>query len=251
MIKDLLQSCAVAFGMYSKVPMLHFEWNKKNMRYAMCFFPLIGAVIGAAQLLWLYLVQYLHVSTNLRAAVLLVLPVAISGGIHVDGLLDTADALSSWKTKEEKLEILKDSHCGAFAIIVGICYFILDFGAASQIDFDRMKVLALGYVISRAWSGLGVVVLTKAKNTGLLRTFSDGAQKRNVAITMVIVLIAASIGAIAIDPLRGSVMVALSAIVYLWYRHLAYDRFGGITGDTNGFLLQITELIMMIGVGVL
>lgn len=52
-------------------------------------------------------------------------PGSVTGGIHLDGLLDTADALSSYKTKEEKLEILKDSHAGAFAIIIGICWFVL------------------------------------------------------------------------------------------------------------------------------
>lgn len=65
-------------------------------------------------------------------AVLILIPVLITGGIHLDGLLDTADALSSYKTKEEKLEILKDSHAGAFAIIIGICWFVLDFGIYSR-----------------------------------------------------------------------------------------------------------------------
>ena len=60
------------------------------------------------------------------------IPIIITGGIHLDGLLDTADALSSYKSMEEKLEILKDSHTGAFAIIVGGAWFILALGPSPR-----------------------------------------------------------------------------------------------------------------------
>ena len=114
--------------MYSKIPMPQVEWTKESMQYCICFFPAVGAVIGAATLLWNMLVGAKLSGSLLFTAVLILIPVLITGGIHLDGLLDTADALSSYKTKEEKLEILKDSHAGAFAIIIGICWFVLDFG---------------------------------------------------------------------------------------------------------------------------
>ena len=59
------------------------------------------------------------------AVILTVIPVFVTGGIHVDGLLDTSDALSSWQERTRRLEILKDSHAGAFAIITA---FILSSG---------------------------------------------------------------------------------------------------------------------------
>ena len=88
------------------------------MRYAMCFFPVIGAVIGGLLSLWICLTGD-STGSLFRASVAVLIPLIVTGGIHLDGLLDTADALSSYKTMEEKLEILKDSHTGAFAIIVG------------------------------------------------------------------------------------------------------------------------------------
>ena len=87
----------------------------------------------------------------------------------------SSDALSSYKTKEEKLEILKDSHAGAFAIIIGICWFVLDFGIYSEADAHTIGLLAIGFVISRALSGLSLVSFRMAKNTGLAATFSDMA----------------------------------------------------------------------------
>ena len=143
--------------MYSKIPMPQVEWTKESMQYCICFFPAVGAVIGAATLLWNMLVGAKLSGSLLFTAVLILIPVLITGGIHLDGLLDTADALSSYKTKEEKLEILKDSHAGAFAIIIGICWFVLDFGIYSEADAHTIGLLAIGFVISRALSGLSLV----------------------------------------------------------------------------------------------
>ncbi len=92
--------------------------QKEAMRYAMCFFPVIGAVIGGLLSLWICLTGD-STGSLFRASVAVLIPLIVTGGIHLDGLLDAADALSSYKTMEEKLEILKDSHTGAFAIVVG------------------------------------------------------------------------------------------------------------------------------------
>ena len=115
---DLFGSFVIACSMYSRIPMPQVDWTENRMKYAMCFFPVIGAVIGGLLYLWIYLTGD-STGSLFRAAVAVLIPIIITGGIHLDGLLDTADALSSYKSMEEKLEILKDSHTGAFAIIVG------------------------------------------------------------------------------------------------------------------------------------
>ena len=114
----VLESIVVAFSMYSKIPMPHIEWNKENMKNVLCFFPWVGAVAGVLVWLWFRVSDQFGFGVMLRASVAVLIPVLVTGGIHLDGLLDTADALSSWQTRERRLEILKDSHAGAFAIIV-------------------------------------------------------------------------------------------------------------------------------------
>ena len=106
---SLLRSFCIAFGMYSKIPMPKFEWNPKDMRYTMCFFPLISIPIALLVLLWFYLCQWLHIHSFLFACILTAIPVLVTGGIHLDGYCDTVDALSSRQPREKKLEILKDS----------------------------------------------------------------------------------------------------------------------------------------------
>ena len=83
----VLQTIAVAFAMFSALPVPQFEWNEKNMRYAMCAFPLIGLVCGG---LWC-LCGVLPLPELARAAAFCLVPVAVTGGIHLDGYADTSD----------------------------------------------------------------------------------------------------------------------------------------------------------------
>ena len=116
----VIRSFVIAFTTYSRVPMPQVEWSEENRKYAMCFFPLIGAVIGAALWLWLLLCDRLALGALLRGAGGAMIPLLVTGGIHMDGFMDTSDALASWQPKEKRLEILKDSRIGAFAAM-GCC----------------------------------------------------------------------------------------------------------------------------------
>lgn len=247
-MKEILQGFVVAFSMYSKIPMPRITWTKKNMKYCMCFFPLIGLVIGGLMYGWFRLALWADFGVLFRTAVLILIPVAVTGGIHLDGFLDTADALSSYKSQEEKLEILKDSHAGAFAIIIGISYFVLAFGVYSEMTEEKLRVLALGFMLSRAFSGLGLVSLKKAKNSGLLYTFADAAANRRVGIVMGGYILAAVGGMLWMDRICGGAAAVLAFASFLWYRHMSYSKFGGITGDLAGCFVQTAELVMALGI---
>lgn len=247
-MRELLQGFVVAFSMYSKIPMPRIEWTKKNMKYCICFFPLIGLAIGALMYGWFYLAQSAGFGVNFRTAVLILIPVAVTGGIHLDGFLDTSDALSSYKSQEEKLQILKDSHAGAFAVIMGICYFVLDFGVFSEMTLEKLTVLGMGFMLSRAFSGLGLVTLKKAKNTGLLYTFADAAANKKVAVVMALYIALTAGVMIWMNAIYGAVCAGLAVLSFLWYRHMSYSKFGGITGDLAGCFVQVAELVMALGV---
>ena len=244
---NLIRSFFIAFSMYSKIPMPRTDWTKEAMRYAMCFFPVIGAVIGGLLSLWICLTGD-STGSLFRASVAVLIPLIVTGGIHLDGLLDTADALSSYKTMEEKLEILKDSHTGAFAIIVGCAWFILSLGVWSEVRPEMMPVLAVSFVLSRALSGLAVVVFPKAKNTGLAATFSGMAVKRTVALTMCGFLLLFGTLAIWLDPVYGVPMDLAAGLVFFYYYRMSKKKFGGITGDLAGFFLTVSELVMALTV---
>ncbi|HEX3021692.1 MAG TPA: adenosylcobinamide-GDP ribazoletransferase, partial [Lachnospiraceae bacterium] len=169
----MIQSFIIAFSMYSKIPMPRVEWNEKNMKYSMCFFPLVGLVLGAICYAVATLLYRGELTSLSIASIMTVLPIAVTGGIHVDGLLDTIDALHSYGDREKKLAILKDPHTGAFAIIGACCYFILNLGVWSEMPKETLPVIAISYVLTRALSGFSIVTFPLAKSSGLAATFQD------------------------------------------------------------------------------
>lgn len=245
-MKSIINSFIIAFAMYSKVPMPKALWDEDNMKYVMCFFPLIGAVIGAVMLGWDYIGKALSLSHVFQTTIMVLIPLVITGGIHMDGFLDTTDALKSYQSVEKKLEILKDPHAGAFAIITCGGYYLLTFGVWYDMKSSNILLMAVGFVLSRALSGLAVVTFPLAKNSGLVATFSNQAKKKVTRITMLIYIVVCVIGMIVINPYLGMICCISALVVFIYCRHLAIKEFGGITGDTAGYFLQVCELTMAI-----
>ena len=244
----LLRSLAIAISMYSKIPVPTVDWNEKNMKYAMCFFPVVGAVAGGLQLLIGYLLLKYTSCGNLFFAIAMVLiPVIVSGGIHLDGFADTVDALSSYGDREKKLEILKDPNTGAFAVI-GLCvYFLADTALWSEVTVELLPVIACTYMFSRSLSGISVVSFRAAKNSGLLRTFQDGAQKKRVRVVLIVWACVCG-GIMLYLSWKTAVIVILAALfVFLYYYRMSRKQFGGTTGDLAGYFLQVCELAMLAG----
>lgn len=245
---SLAKSLCIALAMYSRIPVPRVEWTEQDMKYALCFFPVVGVAEGILfTAMWLIL-ERVGFGMLFQAAILTAVPVLVTGGIHVDGFLDTMDALSSWQPKERKLEILKDSHTGAFAIIGGVTYFILYLGAVSEISEFRIAVMVgMGFVLSRILSAGALVTLRGAKKDGMAYAFMSAAHKRITRSVMALELLLV-IWAMCSYWLMGAlVMIIIAAGTWLYYRYLSYKEFGGITGDLAGFFLQVCELLMIFG----
>lgn len=246
-MKSVWNSCKAAFAMFSKIPVPMVDWNKENMKYMMCFFPFVGAVIG--MLTWLtgcILGNHVKLEPFFLTVILTVIPVVVTGGIHVDGLLDTSDALSSWQERTRRLEILKDSHAGAFAVITACVYFILWLGAWSQLQNNPkgICIMSMGYMMSRCLSGIGVITFPKAKSDGTVAEFSRNASEitaRNILMVMFVILMALMLW---VSPVMGVLAVLSALLVFWWYHHMAMKYFGGTTGDLSGFFLCICEVVM-------
>ncbi len=243
-MKTLWNSMIVAFSMYSKIPMPSVEWNEDNMKYPLCFFPLIGAVIGGCLYVWSIGYPYLCNYNFLPAVVFVIVPVIISGAVHVDGFIDTVDAICSHKPVERKLEILKDTHTGSFAMIITISYFLIALGVWSEMPIDAFPILAAGFVMSRALSGLSVVLFPHAKTSKLRLTVNDRVQKRIITIVMVIYILVSAFFMYRTNPVYGSVGILGAAISFGYYYYTSRKHFGGITGDVAGYFVQVCELVI-------
>ena len=252
-MKSLWNSFKIAFAMFSKIPVPRADWDKENMKYMICFFPVVGAAAGLLTLGVSWLGEYFGFGTGFMAMALILVPVLVTGGIHVDGLLDTSDALSSWRDREKRLEILKDSHAGAFAVITACVYFLVLYGGFSQItgDWTAMKLIALGYVVSRCFSGLGVITLPKANAGGTVAEFSRKAQDTTVRNTLIVYLVLLAALMLLIQPVWGAVTFVTAVLVSLFYKHKAMKYFGGTTGDLSGYFLCLCEAWMVLALAIL
>lgn len=247
-MKNVFRSAAMAFSMFSIIPMPRVEWKKENMRYMLCCLPLVGIVIALVLWGWFELCRVLNFGSFLFAAGGALLPVFVSGGIHLDGFCDTADALSSHAAPERKREILKDSHAGAFAIIFAVCFFIMYTALCSELEMSGKVIFAVGlqHVTARSAGALASVVFPGSGSVGLLASFRDAGAKKSSLILSAWTLVCAA-GLIAVSPAGGCASVLMTAICLVYLRRMSVRQFGGMSGDLAGFFITLSELMMLLG----
>ncbi len=240
-MKNLAASCAIAFSTYSRIPMPQVEWNEGNMRHTLAFFPLVGAAVGAGFWGVDALCRALALGDVLRGALLAIVPVVITGGIHLDGYCDTVDALASHAPREKKLAILKDSSAGAFAVIWCCVWFLLDFALLTALE--SAATVAACFLLSRSLSALGIEHLPSAR-AGMGADLKRGSRFPWWTLGVYLVLWA---GAVWLWGrwVPGLAALAAAVCVYLFYRRMALRVFGGFTGDLAGWFLQVCELSML------
>ena len=246
----VIRSLILAFATYSRIPMPRVEWTAENRRYAMCFFPLVGAAVGAALWLWLWLklCDALAFGALIKGAVGVTIPLLVTGGIHMDGFMDTVDALASCQPRERKLEILKDSRVGAFAAMACCGYMLVMAGLLGEAVAADGPSVGLCFVLSRALSAWALAALQSARHEGMLDSFARAAQKRLVTMCSGIYA-ALCLAAWALLGGWTALLCALAAILcLLYYRRMAYTQFGGVTGDLAGWFSQVTELALVAAV---
>ena len=244
-------SFIIAFSTYSKIPMPKADWNEKSMKYAMCFFPFVGVAAALLELLVWRVSRTLQTYNMITAFFLLLVPVFVTGGIHLDGLFDTEDALHSYGDREKKLSILKDPHVGAFAVIFGVMYMLGAFALATETDIETLISVCFGFVISRELSGLSVVSFPKAKKDGMVSEFSDNADKKvktvlflELAVTVLCMFLVFVKG--KIELVYPAVTLAAAAVSFLRYRYRIVPEFGGTTGDLCGYFLCNCEFMILL-----
>ena len=238
----MIRSILSAFLMYSRIPVPKVEWNEKNRRYVLGAFPLVGAVIGGMVILLKAVFNAIGVGSMMFACFAAVLPIVITGGIHLDGFCDVSDALSSYGDRQKRLDIMRDPHIGAFAVIRLVTLIIAEAGLFSQIKSVKELLLpSLGYVLSRALSGLLALTLRPASDKSSLVDFIRAADKKvNICMDAAFAA-AASVGMVLIEPFSALCCIIAAGFTAEYFKHFVIKNFGGVTGDLCGWFLQLCE----------
>lgn len=246
---QVIKGAITAFSIYSRIPMPRIECGKEDMRYNLCFLPLVGAVIALLIYGGVYVSDLLALPFISKICIVSLIPLLVTGGFHMDGYMDVRDAVSSYKEREEKLRILKDPHIGAFAVISLVIYAIVWTGALAIILDRGLKNILIPligiFVLSREGAAFSSLTLDKAKNDGMLS--NETCQTGPLEIWMIIGEMIATIAVIAsFDACAAAIETAVLILFRIYYRHMTCKEFGGVTGDTAGYYVCVSELSLLV-----
>ncbi|CAM3974393.1 adenosylcobinamide-GDP ribazoletransferase [Alicyclobacillus pomorum] len=213
--------------------------TERDIRCSVVWFPVIGMLLGV--LLWVFQSFFVHHMPSLAASVVsLSIYTLATGALHLDGLMDTADAMGSRRPREAALEIMKDSRVGAMGVVVCLFAILGKWSAIASISPDHWEPFVVVPMMSRLGMIWSMVVAPSARSQGLGALFARKIPRWTVAVATC--LCGAVCGLVL--PFQQCLWVLLYAILTVtlftgWMVH----RFGGTTGDTYGALNEIMEWV--------
>jgi adenosylcobinamide-GDP ribazoletransferase len=237
---------------HSEIP-----WNPKTISWCLRLFPFIGLLIGSISVLqaWV-LTEFSPVSILIIAFWFMFFQIALTGGLHLDGFMDSSDAFFSYRSRERRLEIMEDPRVGSFAVLSIL--FLLAFRFLfifESLQHSLSFILIAGTTIPILSRWMIVFLLLKgklAKETGLAASFQRGSSARTYRLTSVFVLFLLILLFILQSNVWIFVSLGIATIMYLIASNLFIKKhFGGITGDTLGATLEGGETFLWLVVWLL
>lgn len=246
----ILRGIIVALALYSKLPVPNLEWCEEDMKYTIAFLPIVGMIISALEIIAIKFAYDYDFSMLARVCIFMIIPIAITGGFHIDGFMDVSDALKSYKPQADKLAILKDPHVGAFAIIslvfYGLAYVLgLSFILIDEPKMDSIYGLAICFYVVRTMTSLISITFRHAKRDGMLHEETKSAGKTSLIIIAVELIVGGTLLAFINPTILLLEFVVLMMYTMLFKRKM-YKEFGGISGDMAGYYLLVAELVYII-----
>ncbi len=218
------------------------EYTPQDRGRSVLYYPLIGLIIGA--LLVLMHTALAASDAGVRAALLLTAWVLVTGGLHLDGLADSADAwLGGHGDRARTLEILHDPRSGPAAIMLVVLVLIVKFSALSALAHYKVwPALLLAPVLGRA-AMVGVFLTTAyVRARGLGSAQAQYLPRR----TAVGILVACAAGVVALASGLGLLLLGVTVAGVYLLRRLMIKRIGGTTGDTLGATCEIIEALILV-----
>lgn len=213
----------------------------REMGQSVGWFPLVGVALGFA----LYGVHYaaqLIFPASVSAALTILAWVIFTRAFHLDGFMDTCDGLFGGWTPERRLEIMKDSHVGAFGVIGGILILLIKYTALASSP-DPLPALVMSTTLARLGMSITLFVFPYAREKGLGRDMKDNAGWTQVLLATIISLIVSwfAYGWLGIAIMIFAVLAALLVAFYIT------RLIPGLTGDSYGALAELLETFVLLG----
>ena len=215
-------------------------FTARELGAATAFYPLVGLLLGALLALADFLLGYLF-PLQVRSALVLALWVVLTGGLHLDGFLDTCDGLLGGSTPEQRLEIMRDERVGAYALAGGVILYLILFSSLGAIITSRWAVLLLAPVLGRWGITLAVVSFPYARPAGLGRDIKDHAGIPQLAFATFTTLVVVGILAFYLRIYSPLIALVVAALICWLAARFIMRRIHGMTGDIYGALNMLIE----------
>jgi len=237
----VLKAFFMCLGMFTALPCPWRPWDEEARSLMTACLPLVGLVIGV---LWytFALLGRLLLPQSLLAVLIAALPLLLTGFMHLDGFMDTSDAMLSWRPLEKRIQILKDVHCGSFSVVAVVLLILSMYAAACDASGGDLRILILIPTVSRCLSAFYVSAFKPIGHS------EYAAMKHGIATPLTALLI------LLFTLLCGSLWLGLNSIacliaVILGYcaaMHWCMHTLKGVSGDLAGFSLCVGELCGLI-----
>lgn len=239
-----MTSFLVALQFLTRIPVnLKQQSTEKQIAQSLLFYPLVGLLIG----LVLYSLNIMLSETNdmLRAILILIVWVVITGALHLDGLADSADALvGGFGDKEKTLLIMKDPYCGPVGVVTLVLVLLLKFTVIYSITSEMSFLLILAPCLARASILWSFITTPYVRNNGLGSAMEKYFPRQ---FSFFILIVISSFILLYFGWAGGVLLASIFSIIYLLKR-IFMQRIGGMTGDTLGAQIEILEPnIMLVG----
>ncbi|WP_319371079.1 adenosylcobinamide-GDP ribazoletransferase [uncultured Ilyobacter sp.] len=242
-----MKGLLLLFQFMTRLPIpVKVEYDADEVGKSMKFFPIVGILIGG--ILWgtyLVLSKYIN-SPYALASLIVLLEIILTGGLHLDGLADTFDGIFSYRSKHRMLEIMKDSRLGSNGALALIVYFLLKISLIAEVGFAIILIMP---VIARLNSVLNAAIGPYARATGMGKSIVEHTTAIGVVISTVLTSVYVYfIGWHFGEAYLGFRLLAIIPLVMLpgaYFAKLMDRKIGGVTGDTLGAVLEMTEILVI------
>ena len=233
-----------ALGFLTIYPLRETDtWTPETLGSSMVYYPLVGLFIGLA--LWVLSVLLSRVLPMSIVSVMLLGCLAVmTGGLHLDGLADTIDGLSGGYSREETLQIFKDPHVGAMAVVGVVLVLLLKYASLNVLPGDALlPSLVLMATLSRSsMVQLACFSPYARASGGVGEPFVRGIRREHFFIT-----VGLTVGiTLLFGGLRGVLIWILVSLVTLGYQTYCRERLSGITGDVLGATNEANEALVLV-----
>ena len=237
-MKNLIYGFFMAWGMFLAIPCPFPRWREEARVQMSACLTLIGGMLGGLWALLAWGLGRLSCPPAVTALLLAAFPWLCSGFIHLDGFMDVCDAVLSRRDLEQRQRILKDSHCGAFAVIC-VCLLVLSqwclfFSAQKPV----LLPLAMLPVVTRACAGFAVLSLRPMRTS---QYASTGGKTAGARCFLCVLLAVGLLLPLLFCGWRGVAGLAACGVYWLAAAY-GYRRLDGMSGDISGFALCLGEL---------